>query len=59
MVRKAFQEVTAERMQFSISERDRKRRKSRFWLNSVELAMPTHVRALLSECGDHGGAVAR
>lgn len=58
MVRKAFQEVTAERMRFSISE-CHKRRKSRFWLNSVELAMPTHVRALLSECGDHGGAVAR
>lgn len=58
MVRKAFQEVTAERMRFSISE-CHKRWKSRFWLNSVELAMPTHVRALLSECGDHGGAVAQ
>lgn len=63
VVSKAFQEATAERrqgrrMRFSISEHH-KSWKSRFWLNSLGLAMPTHVRASLSEHGDHGGAVAR
>ena len=62
-MRKASLEVMAEgtqggRMQFSISERH-KGWKSKIWKNTLGMTMSTLIRALLSERGDHGGAVAQ
>lgn len=62
-MRKAFLEAMAEgtqrgRMQFLTSERC-KGWKLKIWKNTLGMTMSTLVRALLSECGDHGGAVAQ
>lgn len=62
-MRKGFLEVMVEgiqgsRMRFSISEKH-KGWKPKIWKNVLGMTMSMFVRALLSECGDHGGAVAQ
>lgn len=59
-MRKAFLEVTAEVTQGgSFPPQKDKGWKPQIWKNTLGMTMSALVRALLSECGDHGGAVAQ